>query len=93
MPLRGGRSRWAYRPHATQRRAERRRPRPKPGKTGQNPELRDFIQDHLTRRWSPEQICHALRRRFPDRPEMHVVHETTYQTPSTARAAENSAGN
>ncbi|MDQ1011675.1 IS30 family transposase [Streptomyces sp. V4I23] len=79
MPLRGDRFRWAYRPHAAQRRAQQRRPRPKPGKIGQNPELRDFIQDHLTRRWSPEQICHALRRRFPDRPEMHVVHETIYQ--------------
>ncbi|MEV1035375.1 IS30 family transposase [Streptomyces sp. ADI95-17] len=75
--LPGGR--WYYRPHAAQRRADKRRPRPKVGKIGQNPELRDFIQDHLTRRWSPEQICHALRRRFPDRPEMHVVHETIYQ--------------
>jgi transposase, IS30 family len=56
-----------------------RRPRPKPGRIGQNPELRDFIQDHLTLRWSPEQICHALRRRFADRPEMHVTHETVYQ--------------
>ncbi len=71
--------RWYYRPHAAQRRADARRPRPKPGRIGQNPELRDFIQDHLTKRWSPEQICHALRRRFPDRPEMHVVHETIYQ--------------
>ncbi|WP_071339145.1 IS30 family transposase [Streptomyces albidoflavus] len=70
---------WAYRPHAAQSRADARRPRPKPGKIGQNPELRDFIQDHLQRWWSPEQICQALRARFPDRPEMHVVHETIYQ--------------
>ncbi|MBR8638645.1 IS30 family transposase [Streptomyces tuirus] len=79
MPLRGDRSRWAYRPHAAQRRADARRPRPMPGTIGHNAELRDFIQAHLTMRWSPEQICHALRRRFPDRPEMHVVHETIYQ--------------
>ncbi|ATL87926.1 putative transposase [Streptomyces malaysiensis subsp. malaysiensis] len=79
MPLRGDHSRWAYRPHAAQRRADRRRPRPKPGKIGQNVELRDFIQAHLAMRWSPEQICHALRRQFPDRPEMHVAHETIYQ--------------
>ncbi|WP_189716571.1 IS30 family transposase, partial [Streptomyces chryseus] len=70
---------WTYRPHAAHRRAEQRRPRPKPGKIGQNGGLREFIQDHLTLRWSPEQICHALRARFPDRPEMHVVHETIYQ--------------
>jgi transposase, IS30 family len=78
-PLRGDHTRWAYRPHAAQRRADARRPRPKPGKISQNADLRDFIQAHLAMRWSPEQICHALRRRFSDRPEMHVVHETIYQ--------------
>ncbi|MGP8299289.1 IS30 family transposase [Streptomyces inhibens] len=79
MPLRGDASRWVYRPHAAQRRAEQRRPRPKTGKIGQNPKLRDFVQRHLSLRWSPEQICHALRTAFPDRPEMHVAHETIYQ--------------
>jgi IS30 family transposase len=79
MPLRGDTQRWAYRPHAAQARAGARRPRPKPGKIGQNAELRHFIQDHLHLRWSPEQICQALRTRFPNRPEMHVVHETVYQ--------------
>lgn len=70
---------FSYQPFHAHRRAERRRPRPKVGKIGQNPELRDFIQDHLAIRWSPEQICHALRARFPERPEMHVTHETIYQ--------------
>lgn len=37
------------------------------------------MQERLDEKWSPEQICHALRRQFPDRPEMHVVHETIYQ--------------
>jgi IS30 family transposase len=73
------RGRRHYRPHAAQSRAEARRPRPKPGKIARNPELRRFIQDRLTIRWSPEQICQALRSQFPDRPEMHVVHETVYQ--------------
>ena len=68
-----------YHPHAAQARAESRRPRPKAGKIIANSELREFIQTHLTRRWSPEQICNALRIRFPDRPEMHVTHETIYQ--------------
>ncbi|WP_346168600.1 helix-turn-helix domain-containing protein, partial [Streptomyces javensis] len=67
-----------YRPYAAQARADARRPRPKPGKISQNPQLRDFIQDHLDLRWSPEQICQALRSQFPQRPEMHVVHETVY---------------
>jgi IS30 family transposase len=69
----------AYRPYAAQARADARRPRPKPGKIGQNPELRDFIQGRLDRKWSPEQICQALRDAFPEQPEMHVVHETVYQ--------------
>ncbi|MFD7833570.1 IS30 family transposase [Kitasatospora sp. NPDC059803] len=69
----------AYRPHAAQARADARKPRPKPGRIGRNPELRDFIQDRLDRKWSPEQICQALRDTFPERPEMHVVHETVYQ--------------
>lgn len=54
MPLRGDAFQWAYRPHAAQSRAEARRPRPKAGKIGQNPELQDFIQRHLEQRWSPE---------------------------------------
>lgn len=68
-----------YRPFAAQARADDRRPRPKPRKISQNPELRAAVQAGLDERWSPEQICHALRRQFPDRPEMHVVHETVYQ--------------
>ncbi|MFE5126560.1 IS30 family transposase [Streptomyces sp. NPDC056669] len=79
MPVRVGSAQWAYRPYAAQSRADARRPRPKPGRIGQNPELRDFIQDRLDLRWSPEQICQALRAQFPGRPEMHVVHETIYQ--------------
>ncbi|OCC13972.1 hypothetical protein A3Q37_00244 [Streptomyces sp. PTY087I2] len=68
-----------YRPFAAQARADGRRPRPKPGKIAFNPELRKAIQDGLDELWSPEQICHALRAQFPDRPEMHVAHETIYQ--------------
>jgi transposase, IS30 family len=68
-----------YRPVAAQARADARLPRPKPGKIKQNPELRAFVQDRLDLRWNPEQICQALRAQFPDRPEMHVVHETVYQ--------------
>jgi transposase, IS30 family len=69
-----------YRPHAAQRRADDRRPRPKTSKIAANPELRAFIQQRLTRKWSPEQICQALREDFPDNAEMHVVHETIYQS-------------
>ncbi|WP_445038315.1 IS30 family transposase [Streptomyces hayashii] len=69
----------AYRPHAAQARADARRPRPKPRKINDAPELRNAVQEMLDEKWSPEQICQALRARFPERPEMHVVHETVYQ--------------
>ncbi len=75
----GTRGQWHYRPHAAQARSDARRPRPKPRKITANPELRGAIQAMLDERWSPEQICHALRAQFPDRPEMHVAHETVYQ--------------
>ncbi|GAB1335430.1 IS30 family transposase [Streptomyces sp. E-15] len=69
----------AYRPYAAQARAEARRPRPKHRRILENRELREAVQAMLDEKWSPEQICQALRARFPDRPEMHVVHETVYQ--------------
>src|SRR5712691_2928685 len=56
----------AYRPHAAQRRAEARRPRPKPSKIGSDRELREYIAARLGRKWSPEQICQGLRKDFPD---------------------------
>ncbi|WP_449455872.1 IS30 family transposase [Streptomyces dangxiongensis] len=68
-----------YRPFAAHKRAETRRRRPKPRRIHGTPELRDFIQKHLDKRWSPEQIAHVLRRQFPGRPDMHVSHETIYR--------------
>lgn len=67
-----------YRPHAAQARAASRLPRPKSGKIGQNSELRAYIQEKLDQWWSPEQIAKMLRGEFPERSEMHVVHETIY---------------
>jgi IS30 family transposase len=67
------------RPWAAQRRAAARRARPKPGKLAGNPALRQAVAAGLGRRWSPEQISRRLRQQFPDRPEMHVAHETIYQ--------------
>jgi len=68
-----------YRPWAAQRRAARRRSRPKRGKIAQNPRLREAIADGLRRRWSPEQISRRLRLQFPEQPQMRVTHETIYQ--------------
>jgi transposase, IS30 family len=68
-----------YRPFAAQRLAADRRTRPGRGKLRHDPLLRQFVADRLGKRWSPEQISHALRREYPDEPERHVVPETIYQ--------------
>jgi IS30 family transposase len=68
-----------YRPHAAQAHADRRRARPKTGKITASPDLRDRVQAMLDERHSPEQIARRLRRDHPDRPELHVTHETIYQ--------------
>lgn len=50
-----------YRPHTAQRSAERRRGRQRTGKIAGNPELREFVREHLKQRWSPRQISNRLR--------------------------------
>ncbi len=69
----------AYRPFAAQRMAAQRRGRPRPGKLVTDEVLRVFVAARLKLRWSPEQICAALRREFPDDRGRHVVPETVYQ--------------
>lgn len=68
-----------YRPRTAQRSAERRRSRHRNGKISSNPELREFVREHLKQRWSPRQISNRLRTDFPGQPEMHIVPETVYQ--------------
>jgi len=68
-----------YRPFTAQRLAADRRARPGRGKLARDAVLRQFVQQRLDKRWSPEQISHALRSEFPDDPARQVVHETIYQ--------------
>lgn len=68
-----------YRPYTAQRLAAQRRARPKTGKLADDAVLREFVQQRLDWRWSPEQICQALREEFPDQPRRHIVPETVYQ--------------
>ena len=74
----GGRDR--YEGWAGERRAREMARRPKACKLLMEGELRDFVLDGLSRRWSPEQIAARLVEEFPDRPEMRVSHETIYQS-------------
>jgi transposase, IS30 family len=68
-----------YRPFTAQRMATARRARPGRGKLAGDAELAGFVRQRLGWRWSPEQICHALREQFPDQPGRHLVPETIYQ--------------
>lgn len=68
-----------YRPFTAQRLAIERRARPGRGKLVRDPGLRQFVADRLGQRWSPEQICQALRQEFPAEPARHLVPETVYQ--------------
>jgi IS30 family transposase len=68
-----------YRPFTAHKLAARRRARPRAGKIARDQALRQFVQDCLHKRRSPEQISQALRTEFPGDPAREVVHETIYQ--------------
>jgi IS30 family transposase len=70
----------AYFPFAAQQQAVARRARPGRGKLAADPELRAFVAERLGRKWSPEQIAHALREAFPEEPARQLSPETIYQT-------------
>jgi len=68
-----------YRPFTAHKLAAQRRARPRAGKIARDEALRQFVQDRLEKRWSPQQISEALRTKFPREAARHVVHETIYQ--------------
>lgn len=62
-----------------QKKARTRRQRPRPGKIAVLPELKAYVQAMLDRWWSPALICRQLKKAFPNRKDLHIVHETIYQ--------------
>ena len=68
-----------YAPRAAQTFADAARKRPRQSQIAACTPLRDAIQKLLKEQWSSRQISHQLRIDFPDRPDMHVVHESIYQ--------------
>jgi IS30 family transposase len=68
-----------YLPYQADTAAAADRGRPKQSKLVTNQNLRQAVQDGLSRRLSPEQISHRLVKDFPDDEGMRVSHETIYQ--------------
>ena len=68
-----------YRPFTAQRMAAARRARPGAASWSATPSSPRSCSTGCRRRWSPEQICHALREQFPGQPGRHLVPETIYQ--------------
>ena len=74
----GGRQ--AYRAGAAEARAWAWGCRPKRCKLARYARLRRLVARQLSRRWSPQQIAGWLERRYPDRADMQVSHETIYRS-------------
>lgn len=64
-----------------QGRADARVRRPTVSLLARTTRLREYVQDTLEIKHSPERISHRLRVDFPGDPEMHVSHETIYRAP------------
>ncbi len=70
----------AYRAIAAQERYDQYKVRPKERKLVTSTRLHDAVKEGLENKWSPEQISTRLDTDYPDDLEMHVSHETIYQT-------------
>ncbi|MET1006548.1 MAG: IS30 family transposase [Propionibacteriaceae bacterium] len=68
-----------YQPEANHQAAVRARSRPRDSKLSLHPLLRDWVQDRLDEKFSPEQITGRLLVAFPDDEQMRISHETIYQ--------------
>ena len=68
-----------YLPNAAQRVASARQARPRERRVMGDSKLAEVISELLARKWSPEQVAHELRLRFPDQPERQLCTESIYQ--------------
>ena len=73
---RGSDAKGRYHPFEAHRRALGRRRLQRGSRLSRDPVLREWVTDKLRARWSPEQIAHELRRRFPDEPHRWLCPET-----------------
>jgi transposase, IS30 family len=84
--LQRNRSRNGYWAVAAQKKADRRRCRPRIGKL-QRPEVRRYVGQRLRQCWSPDQVAARSRQDFPTDRGQQVSHETIYAWIRTEDAA------
>ncbi len=68
-----------YLPNAAQRSATSRQARPRERRVVSDGGLAEAVSELLAKKWSPEQVAHELRVRFPDQPERQLCTESIYQ--------------
>ena len=68
-----------YLPATAERLAAGRVGRPRPRRVTRDDELHAVVVELLAKRWSPEQVAHELRQRFPDHPARQLCTESIYQ--------------
>jgi len=70
---------YQYRAAIAHSRAHRRtRMHCKKRKLDTNKQLRQFVFEHLNKRWTPEQIAKRLKKLYPNDMNMHISHESIY---------------
>ena len=68
-----------YLPATAQRLTVERQCRSRPRRLTRDEQLFGVVDELLGKRWSPEQVAHELRVRFPDQLERHLCTESIYQ--------------
>ena len=67
-----------YEPEEAQQLAETRRQTPRRAAKVDEPEMRAYVEERLSKQWSPDQIAGRLRHERPRQPHRHVSHQAIY---------------
>lgn len=70
---------WCYSAKQAQERAKEKQKKGRPRKLDANERLRDYVYEKLKSEWSPEEIAHRVKLKYPQDTTMRISHETIYQ--------------
>ena len=74
-----GSAKKGYRAQSAERRAHKRRKRPRHYRCMRRPELITWVDEKLRANWSPEQIAGRIRLEYPEDQSMRISTETIYR--------------